>query len=521
MDKVDKEKILVMDFGSQYALLIARRVRECHVYSEIVSRTLTADEIKARKPAGIILSGGPASVYADGAPKCDPGLLHLGIPVLGICYGMQLSCQLLGAKVEHVDRREYGPATLQVKDAHELFDGLEAELPVWMSHGDQVSDETGSFTVLGATATCPLAAVKHKTLPVYGVQFHPEVTHTPDGKDILRNFLTRVCDCQGLWRMTNFIEETVASIRERVGAGGPNAQRVIAGLSGGVDSSVACVLIDKAIGEQMTAIFVDNGLLRHREAETVEHRFRESYGIDLKVVNAEERFLTKLAGVTDPEQKRRVIGHEFIEVFKDAAREIPNAKYLAQGTLYPDVIESTAAHGGPTATIKTHHNVGGLPAELGFELIEPFRFLFKDEVRKIGEELGLPRDVVWRHPFPGPGLAVRCLGEITRERLDVLRAADVILIEEIRAAGLYDRIAQGFVVLLPVRSVGVMGDERTYQNVAAIRCVTTTDFMTADWFRMPEETLTKISSRIINEVNGINRVVYDVSTKPPSTIEWE
>jgi GMP synthase (glutamine-hydrolysing) len=516
MKTVSDEKILVMDFGSQYALLIARRVRECSVYSEIISHTVTAEQIRQARPAGLILSGGPASVYADGAPRIDPEIYRLGIPILGICYGMQLTAMTLGAQVTHVQHREYGPAMLGVKAPHHLFEGLDPELAVWMSHGDQVRDDAGIFEVLGSTRTCPFAAVRHRELPIFGVQFHPEVTHTPDGKDILRNFLVRVCGCRTTWRMSDFIEQTVSEIRERVGP-----SRVIVGLSGGVDSSVAAVLLHRAIGDQLTAIFVDNGLLRHREAETVERRFRESFGIDLRVARAADRFLDKLQGVTDPEKKRKIIGHEFIEVFKDAAEEYTDARFLAQGTLYPDVIESTAAHGGPTATIKTHHNVGGLPAELGFELVEPFRFLFKDEVRTIGETLGLPHDLVWRHPFPGPGLAVRCLGEITREKLEILRAADDILIEEIRAAGIYDDIAQAFVVLLPVRTVGVMGDERTYQYVAAIRCVETTDFMTADWFRMPQDVLARIANRIINEVSGINRVTYDVSTKPPSTIEWE
>jgi GMP synthase (glutamine-hydrolysing) len=516
MKQVKTDKVLVMDFGSQYALLIARRVRECEVYSEIIPHTLGAEAIRDLAPSGLILSGGPASVYAPGAPQCDPAIFRLGIPILGICYGMQLAARSLGAQVRRVERREYGPALLDVRSPHHLFEGLDAELAVWMSHGDQVEDPEGVFEVLGSTPTCPHAAVRHGELPVFGVQFHPEVTHTPDGKDILRNFLRGICGCGTSWRMTDFIEETVADVRERVGG-----SRVIAGLSGGVDSSVACVLIQKAIGDRLTAIFVDNGVLRRRERETVERRFRESYGLNLRVVDAAERFLERLKGVEDPERKRRVIGHEFIEVFKEAAGEFTDAKYLAQGTLYPDVIESTSAHGGPTATIKTHHNVGGLPAELGFELIEPFRWLFKDEVRRIGETLGLPHDVVWRHPFPGPGLAVRCLGEVTREKLEILRSADEILIEEIRSSGLYDEIAQAFVVLLPVRSVGVMGDERTYQYVAAIRCVETTDFMTADWYRMPPEVLARVANRIINEVHGINRVTYDVSTKPPSTIEWE
>ena len=511
-----EECVLVMDFGSQYALLIARRVRECGVYCEIVPHTTAAGEIDGETVKGLILSGGPASVYADGAPDCDRAVFDLGIPVLGLCYGMQLGCRALGGEVASAASREYGRTTIEVVDHADIFGGLGEHLTVWMSHGDQVAELPDDFTVLARSGSCPYAAVRHDARRFYGLQFHPEVTHTPDGTQMLSNFLFTVCGCRGSWGMSDFVEKTVDEIRRTVGP-----DHVVIGVSGGVDSSVAAVLLQRAVGDQLTAIFVDNGLLRAREAEQVARRLRESLHLNLLAVDASERFLSRLKGVLDPEEKRRIIGHEFIEVFKDAARGIEGARFLAQGTLYPDVIESTAAHGGPTATIKTHHNVGGLPAELGFELIEPFRFLFKDEVRRIGEALGLPREMVWRHPFPGPGLAVRCIGEVTPERLRVLREADEILIEELRAADLYYHIAQAFAVLLPLQTVGVMGDERTYEGVIAIRCVDTDNFMTADWSRLPDEVLARISNRIINEVRGVNRVVYDVSSKPPSTIEWE
>jgi GMP synthase (glutamine-hydrolysing) len=455
-------------------------------------------------------------VYEQGAPRCDPGLLDLGVPVLGICYGMQLVCDVLGGHVDSAPSREYGRARCRVTNHEDLFVGLPAELAVWMSHGDQVWRVSDDFAPLASTDTCPIAAVRHKTRPVYGLQFHPEVTHTPQGGTILHNFLTMVCGCEGSWRLGGFAKETVERVREQVGD-----DRVICGLSGGVDSSVTAALLYKAIGSQLSCILVNNGLLRKAEQEAVIAEFTNHFQTDLHVVDAEERFLSALAGVTEPQEKRRRIGREFIECFKAEATRIHRARFLAQGTLYPDVIESGAAPDGPAATIKLHHNVGGLPDELGFELIEPLRDLFKDEVRRLGLELALPEEIVWRHPFPGPGLAVRCLGEVTRERLDVLREADAIVVEEIKAAELYRKTSQAFAVLLPVQSVGVMGDARTYENVIAVRCVNTDDFMTADWSHLPYEVLARISTRIINEVRGVNRVCYDISSKPPATIEWE
>ncbi|PQO48134.1 glutamine-hydrolyzing GMP synthase [Blastopirellula marina] len=510
------ERVLVLDFGSQYAQLIARRVREQHVYCEIVRHDITAERIRELAPQGIILSGGPSSVYEPDAPKCDPGIFDLDIPILGICYGMQLMCDRFGGNVRNASAREYGHAHIKINDSTDLLAGLPEETDVWMSHGDQIEQISGLFLPLASTRTCPVAAMRHVERKQYGIQFHPEVTHTPLGSQILRNFVISICGCEGTWKLGDFARETIARIREEVGTA-----RVICGLSGGVDSSVVAALLYRAIGDQLSCILVDNGLLRKDEEGAVISEFSSHFKTDLHVVNARERFLKQLAGVSDPQEKRRRIGYEFIECFKEEAAKIEDAKYLAQGTLYPDVIESGAALDGPAAVIKLHHNVGGLPAELGFDLVEPLRDLFKDEVRKLGIELGLPEDIVWRHPFPGPGLAVRCLGEVNEEKLAILREADAIVVNEIKSAGLYRSTSQTFAVLLPVQSVGVMGDARTYDNAVCVRCVDTDDFMTATWSDLPYEVLARISTRIINEVKGVNRVCYDISTKPPATIEWE
>ena len=511
-----RETIAILDFGSQYGQLIARRVREHNVYSRICPADITAEELSKLSARGLILSGGPASVKDADSPKCDEKIFELGVPILGICYGMQLGCQILGGQIIAAEKREYGRTKLAIVDKSDLFANMPDSATVWASHGDQVGELGEDFAGLATTGTCPFAAVRHKNKKFFGVQFHPEVAHTPKGSVIFRNFLYDICGCTGDWKMSDFVGEAIEAVRRRVGQA-----KVICGLSGGVDSSVAASLLHKAIGERLVCIFVDNGLLRRNEAENVVSTFRDHFHIDLRVVDWSERFLTALAGVTDPQQKRRIIGSEFIDAFKSEASNITNARFLAQGTLYPDVIESGAKDGNPAANIKIHHNVGGLPSELGFELIEPLRDLFKDEVRVVGEYLGLPEDIVWRHPFPGPGLAVRIIGEVTPERLEILRAADEILIDEIKSAGLYRKISQALAVLVPVGTVGVMGDERSYENVIAVRAVETPDFMTADFSQIPYAVLGTISSRIINEVRGVNRVVYDISSKPPATIEWE
>ena len=515
-------RILILDYGSQFTQLIARRVREAHVYCEIhpASRGGDLAWIARFAPKGIILSGGPSSVFDPGAPTADPKLLGLGVPVLGICYGMQLIAHLAGATVRPSGEREYGRAEIAVRDGTGLFAGFERQgsITVWASHSDKLDAPPPGFRVTASSANAPIAAMQHEAKPIFGVLFHPEVAHTPRGGEIIHNFLFGICGCVPDWTPGRYIEQEVEKVRELVGP----TRRAICGLSGGVDSTVAAVLVHRAIGERLSCIFVDHGLLRRNEREQVEQTFRAHLGIDLRVVDAGARFLRELDGVADPEEKRRRIGHTFIDVFEEATRHVEgDVGFLVQGTLYPDVIESTSARGGPSVTIKTHHNVGGLRPNLPWKLIEPLRELFKDEVREVGRELGLPEEIVGRHPFPGPGLAIRVIGPVSEERLDVLRRVDAIYVEEIRAAGLYDRIWQAFAVLLPIKSVGVMGDGRTYDHVVALRAVTSRDGMTADWFPFPAEVLARISNRIINEVRGVNRVTYDVSSKPPATIEWE
>jgi len=511
------ETVVVLDFGAQYAQLIARRIREAGVYCEILPHQAPLEELSRREPRAVVFSGGPSSVYSERAPTCDPRLFEAGLPVLGICYGHQLMAHLLGGRVDRGRHREYGKTECEILDARGLFKGLPGRLVTWMSHGDLVLEPPPGFAVLARTHNTPVAAMGDHRRRLYGVQFHPEVVHTPEGGEIIRNFLFGVAGCRGGWAMTSFIEDAVARIRRQVGQ-----ERALCALSGGVDSSVAAALVHRAIGDRLSCVFVDNGLLRRGEAEEVVSTFRQRFGMRLELVDAAARFLDRLAGVEDPEVKRKHIGEEFIRVFEAEAARLASEggpiRFLVQGTVYPDVIESGTR---TAATIKTHHNVGGLPEDMAFELVEPLRLLFKDEVRRVGEALGLPEDIVWRHPFPGPGLAVRVLGPVTRDRLELVRRADAIVVEEIRRAGLYRRLWQAFAVLLPLRSVGVMGDERTYGHTVVVRAVTSEDAMTADWARLPPEVLEVIASRIVNEVQGVNRVVYDVTSKPPATIEWE
>jgi GMP synthase (glutamine-hydrolysing) len=511
------EQIVILDFGSQYTQVIARRIRECNVYSVILRYDTPAAEIAALKPSGIILSGGPSSVYAKDAPLPDRAVLKLGVPILGICYGVQIFAQFLGGKVERGQRREYGKSALQVRDSHcPLFARLPRRLQVWNSHGDKLTRLPAGFKPVAVTENSRYAAIENRARKMFGLQFHPEVAHTPRGKEILANFVHNICGCGRNWTMHNYIDRAVQEIRKQVGR-----ERIILGLSGGVDSSVAAALIHKAIGKQLTCIFVNNGVLRGREAEVVRRVFGRHFKIKLQYENASKLFLQRLKGVTDPERKRKVIGRTFIEVFEAAARRAGKAKFLAQGTLYPDVIESVPIAGNPAAMIKSHHNVGGLPKKMKFQLVEPLKCLFKDEVRELGLELGLPREIVLRQPFPGPGLAVRILGEVTPERLEILRNADTIVVTEMKNSGWYYKIWQSFAVLLPVRSVGVMGDERTYDYTIAIRAVESQDGMTADWVKLPYELLEKVANRIVNEVKGVNRCVFDITSKPPGTIEWE
>jgi len=511
-----RQTILILDFGSQYTQLIARRVRENKVFSKIIPYNTPAKEIAALAPKGLILSGGPASVIEKKSPYPDKGIFKLGIPILGICYGMQVIAEMSEGKVKHTKEREYGKIELFIDDNRDLFSHVPGNFTCWASHGDFVSKLPPGFIVSAHTLNVPMAAISNKKRKIYGVQFHPEVTHTEKGSQILANFLFKICGCLSRWTMQSFIKESIENIKKTVGK-----DKVVLGLSGGVDSSVAALLVHKAIGRNLRCIFIDNGLLRRDEPEQIKKVFRAIYHLNLDYVDRSKRFLTRLKGVTDPEQKRKIIGEEFVNVFEEEAKKIKGVKFLGQGTLYPDVIESISPSGAPSRRIKSHHNVGGLPAHMKLKLIEPLRDLFKDEVRQIGRDLGLPDVIIGRQPFPGPGLAVRIIGEITTERLELLREVDRRVVEEIRDANLYDSIWQSFAVLLPIKSVGIMGDERTYENVAALRCVSSFDGMTADWVKLPYEVMEKISNRVINEVKGVNRVVYDISSKPPATIEWE
>lgn len=508
--------ILIIDFGSQYNQLIARRVREHHVYCQIEPPDIPLAAIKTMKPEGIILSGGPASIYSKGAPRVDKSILDLGIPVLGICYGLHYMVDSLGGEIIGSHKREYGFAELTVKKQGGIFTGVSKKTQCWMSHGDSIGKLPPGFSVTASTVNTPIAAAEDTRRNFYVLQFHPEVVHTKEGKKMLANFLFNICHCQKTWSMKSFIHQSIEEIREQVGS-----EKVLLGLSGGVDSSVSAVLLHEAIGKQLTCVFVDNGVLRAGEAERVIEMFKKHLQINLRFARSGKLFLKKLKGVTDPEKKRKIIGRTFIEVFDQEAQKIKNVKFLAQGTLYPDLIESRSAFGGPSAVIKSHHNVGGLPKKMNLQLIEPLKHLFKDEVRLLGKELGLADDVVWRQPFPGPGLAIRVIGEVTSQRLAILRKADTILLDEIRTANMYYKLWQSFAILLPIKSVGVMGDLRTYENILALRAVTSDDAMTADWAPLPHHVLARISNRIINEVRGVNRVVYDISSKPPSTIEWE
>lgn len=515
-DTLHEQKILILDFGSQYTQNIARKVRECQVYCEIHPCTLPFDKIEAFNAKGIIFSGGPASVLEKDAPVCDQRLFELGIPILGICYGMQFITHALDGKVDPSSHREFGRAELVLKEFSHLFEGVKNNSTVWMSHGDRISKLPNGFRGIAFTDNSPLAAIENPLAHIYGLQFHPEVVHTVEGVKILKNFLFKICQCAKNWKMDSLVDHMINDIRRRVGN-----SKVVCGLSGGVDSSVAAILIHKAIGDNLYCLFIDNGLLRSGEKEKVESTFRDNFNINLDVIDAADKFLKDLEGVTDPEKKRKSIGNIFIKVFEEEAKRLGDFTFLAQGTLYPDVIESVSFKGGPSAVIKSHHNVGGLPEKMQLKLLEPFRELFKDEVRVLGREMGMPDEIINRQPFPGPGLAIRILGEVTRQRLDILCAADKIILEEVKAEGLYNDLWQSFAVLLPVKTVGVMGDARTYENVVAIRAVTSTDGMTADWAHLPYELLGKLSNRIINEVHGVNRVVYDISSKPPGTIEWE